>query len=343
MKVMIIFTTVRDGNKDNFGEEFRNKWRLSESPWDSDQKINDSDRRLIVYDGKTIWEKKNVNDNEKYFNTLFKICNEIINETGANTEFLVLIHTQLEDYVQKMKEGLVNLEKIHVCIYSSTGTGIKRYEKLIKPLAKSTSEVKEDNFNLSDWEVCFDNIWNDRSKDIVKKKVNETLHLFLPLDIDMQALEFLAKKEKGVKVKEPNEYLEEMYADNIDYLQKFKELQAKAKELSEIEGIDKERLRKLADISNENVCQFFDKLGDKKDDPDEFLGHSWGIDGVKSFPNWYRALATCLRGKEVYEKVRKYLYENTGHLTTPGTPRFDIKTKTWKVPVLCKAERGILI
>jgi len=27
---------------------------------------------------------------------------------------------------------------------------------------------------------------------------------------------------------------------------------------------------------------------------------------------------------QVYEKVRKYLYENIGHLTTPGTPRFDI-------------------
>lgn len=46
---------------------------------------------------------------------------------------------------------------------------------------------------------------------------------------------------------------------------------------------------------------------------------------------------------EVYEKVRRYLYENIGHLTTPGTPRYDIKTKTWKVTVLCKTERGILI
>ena len=45
---------------------------------------------------------------------------------------------------------------------------------------------------------------------------------------------------------------------------------------------------------------------------------------------------------EVYEKVRKYLYENIGHLTTPGTPRFDIRTETWKVPVLCN-ERGVLI
>jgi len=46
---------------------------------------------------------------------------------------------------------------------------------------------------------------------------------------------------------------------------------------------------------------------------------------------------------EIYEKVRKYLYENIGHLTTPGTPRFDLKNHTWKVPVLCKTEKGILI
>lgn len=46
---------------------------------------------------------------------------------------------------------------------------------------------------------------------------------------------------------------------------------------------------------------------------------------------------------EIYEKVRKYLYENIGHLTTPGTPRFDIKSEIWRVPVLCKTERGILI
>jgi len=46
---------------------------------------------------------------------------------------------------------------------------------------------------------------------------------------------------------------------------------------------------------------------------------------------------------EIYEKARRYLYENIGHLTTAGTPRFDLKTETWKVPVLCKTERGILI
>ena len=46
---------------------------------------------------------------------------------------------------------------------------------------------------------------------------------------------------------------------------------------------------------------------------------------------------------EIYEKVRKYLYENIGHLTTAGTPRYDLVEKLWKVPVLCKTERGIII
>jgi len=115
----------------------------------------------------------------------------------------------------------------------------------------------------------------------------------------MQALGILdEKKKKGEKVKNPKEYLEEMYADNINYLQKFNELQAKVKKLSEIEGIDKETLAKLAVIRNENVYQFFKKLEGKKNDPDEFLDHSWGIDGVNSFHDWYCALSSCLRGAE---------------------------------------------
>jgi len=46
---------------------------------------------------------------------------------------------------------------------------------------------------------------------------------------------------------------------------------------------------------------------------------------------------------EIYEKVRKYLYENIGHMTTAGTPRIDLIDNIWKVPVLCKTERGIII
>lgn len=46
---------------------------------------------------------------------------------------------------------------------------------------------------------------------------------------------------------------------------------------------------------------------------------------------------------EIYETVKKYLYENIGHLTTAGTPRYDVKENAWKVPVLCKTERGIIV
>ncbi len=46
---------------------------------------------------------------------------------------------------------------------------------------------------------------------------------------------------------------------------------------------------------------------------------------------------------EIYEKVRKYLYENIGHMTTAGTPKYDTIENIWKVPVLCKTERGIII
>lgn len=46
---------------------------------------------------------------------------------------------------------------------------------------------------------------------------------------------------------------------------------------------------------------------------------------------------------EIFEKVRKYLYENIGHMTTAGTPKYDLKENVWKVSVLCKTERGIII
>ena len=46
---------------------------------------------------------------------------------------------------------------------------------------------------------------------------------------------------------------------------------------------------------------------------------------------------------EIYENVRKYLYENIGYMTTAGTPKYDIIENIWKVPVLLKTERGIII
>ena len=46
---------------------------------------------------------------------------------------------------------------------------------------------------------------------------------------------------------------------------------------------------------------------------------------------------------EIYEKVRKYLHENIGYMTTAGTPKYDVHENLWRVPVLCKTERGIIV
>ena len=46
---------------------------------------------------------------------------------------------------------------------------------------------------------------------------------------------------------------------------------------------------------------------------------------------------------EPREKVRQYLYRNVGNMVTAGRPVFDLKNHYWRVPVLCKADRGIFI
>ncbi len=46
---------------------------------------------------------------------------------------------------------------------------------------------------------------------------------------------------------------------------------------------------------------------------------------------------------EIYKKVKQYLFENIGHMTTAGTPKYDVLKNLWRVPVLCKTERGIIV
>lgn len=46
---------------------------------------------------------------------------------------------------------------------------------------------------------------------------------------------------------------------------------------------------------------------------------------------------------EAREKVRQYLYRNVGNMVTAGRPVLDLKNHCWRVPVLCKTDRGIFI
>ena len=232
----------------------------------------------------------NQNDEWKTF------CKNIINNNKSQSDKCMYFFHCLrgKPTIETIKVSL-GLDNVVVEPFTSGSQGEPLWGKIteIKKICqKGTITIgQEKRFN-----DLFDKIWFQYDKEDKLKKVHS---LFLPLDIDMQALEILAKKkENGKKVKDPKEYLKEMYADNIDYVQKLNKLRAKVNTIGEIEGIDKERFEKLAGISNENVDQFFEKLGGKKNDPDEFLGHFWGINGVNSFHDWYCALSTCLREAE---------------------------------------------
>lgn len=114
------------------------------------------------------------------------------------------------------------------------------------------------------------------------------LHLFLPLDIDMQALEMLEEEKR-------KNYLEEMYKDGIDYAQKFGILQSKIKELSKIKGIDDAQLNTLVTAA-QSFFQNLIKIIKNETNPAMLLKNSWKGKDINSFHDWYCALAGCLRG-----------------------------------------------
>ena len=48
-----------------------------------------------------------------------------------------------------------------------------------------------------------------------------------------------------------------------------------------------------------------------------------------------------MEAKKIYQKVKNYLIDEVGNMVQPGTPTLNEKNKAWRVPVLCKTERGI--
>jgi len=47
--------------------------------------------------------------------------------------------------------------------------------------------------------------------------------------------------------------------------------------------------------------------------------------------------------KNIYDKVKSYLLDEIGNMALPGDPKFDPLLKRWRVPVLCKKEKGVFI
>jgi hypothetical protein len=144
------------------------------------------------------------------------------------------------------------------------------------------------------------------SKYRTKRAIHYLLRSFLPLDIDIQALE-------SISIEEKRKYMEEMFVDKGNYLQKILDFQylvngqdngvsreAKAifhgqNPLAQREGLDKECLLMLSGIENPHVLRFFEMLDKKEDTPEKILGYVFYED-IKSFHEWYIAVDRCLKG-----------------------------------------------
>ncbi len=239
-----------------------------------------------------------------------------------DTEFCIVIHgDKVYGYVNNKFK---NEQKIHVFKYSSEGFDKELYKFVVSLVLK---------LNNTSWEEAFDNLWDHCVKTNEKKKVNEILRLFLPLDIDMQALEIIQKDEEKVrKYLHSNKDIEGMFqsrkGDN-HYRQKLYDLwyligekppedgnwkpSEEAKKLTPIDNPDP-NLRKLAGLNNGSpkespIYKFLEFLDTSKNDGKDIKDvtdylcnpfKNWKINNkdINTFHDWYCALASCLRGEE---------------------------------------------
>lgn len=129
---------------------------------------------------------------------------------------------------------------------------------------------------------------------LIKKKckylIFDILSIFLPLDIDMQALEILSER---AATKGPDEYLGEMLSEGIGYAGKNTELEEKIKALMKYRSIPAERFRALKGV----VAPFLEILRTQADNNNadySALTVYWETTEYQSFHEWYCDLSDYL-------------------------------------------------
>ena len=271
-----------------------------------------------------------------------------------NTRMLIFIYEQrridTENLIKKALENNFQYDELYICYHdtdkdyminpSNVKFNKKKFDERFKHISeaepykqiKELAEVLKSDINKA--KEMFDNLC-----EYIKKKSTELtpaflLHLFLPLDIDMQALQ---------ATKNPKDYLNDIYTDldklyksgkykegKIDehYRQKLYDLwyllepskennrraSPEAKKLTSTDN-PHDDLLKLAGLSNGKseefpVYNFLESLDTrKKDDMDvtaEDLCKPFNLEievngkkkEINSFHNWYCALASCLSEAE---------------------------------------------
>ncbi|MCK5282934.1 MAG: hypothetical protein KAK00_05990 [Nanoarchaeota archaeon] len=301
MRVMVVFSSI------NKIEDIKETWKKNKNglKW----KYAYNERRLILYNGHKIFDK----DYERISNK----CNKIINNTDG--EILILVHASSKGIKDMFNK--INLNSSHISNKKVYTLYSHLYEK--EGLIGSLADAIKGN-DGSEWKQAFDKLWSSCIKGESQEEINEILRLFLPLDIDMQALQTAKNKES---------YLNNIYADleELYNLEKYKDgsidehyrrklfslwrffgasldsnqtPSPKAMELALINNCSKE-FCKLAGLSNGNpkespIYKFLKSLDDKSivsinDLYKPFNNLKIYDKMITSFPKWYRVLAEELQ------------------------------------------------
>ena len=213
------------------------------------------------------------------------------------SEIILAIHDKdpgYEDRASAIREKLLKNRVKVIVNYSTASREVNEWvESFIANCKKSQSPGNFDNL--------FNKLWNIFSTSSKKSTINHLLNLFLPLDIDMQALSIIHREVKGKKRDEKDvlNYLinsqepKGMLRSKGKYEEKLTE---KIQKNKKIESLLKklEKFLKMLDEMKENVKNSKSEAN-AKDVIKKYLEKKDFWENVESFHKRYCALAECLR------------------------------------------------
>lgn len=225
-----------------------------------------------------ILQKHRENENNaRNINAILKRC----------SEFILAIHDMAEGYEnrkQKLHSELSKSPTATVNYTTASGDGVKKWiDSFIKESKESQLQKKFNNLFNELWDIFFTS-----SKE---STINHLLHLFLPLDIDMQALKILLEEKNDSR--KAVDYFKKMLLESKDYHKKI---------LNDAEGllnqISDEKKKTEVKASFDKIRDFLgtlaelqpNKIPDFNNDKNKELKND-----IAKFHNWYCALAECLR------------------------------------------------
>ena len=282
---------MRGRTSSNKKDKCKDTWGFSNITWDSDSQ--NIERRLVVYNGYEIYDK--YKDLNKFLNSISHKIEKIINSADTAGEFLILVHSRPRGMHNKisLNSSTINNKKIYIL-------DSHPYEK--NSLISSLAEAVKKN-DRSKWIEPFDVLWSSCIKGESQEEINEILHLFLPLDIDMQAIKVLINEKKDLEQAEA--YLKDMLTESTNYHksilnnygERFNKLldqvenQENEKKVRAVLGMDGEKELKIKDLL-ERIS------GLKSDDIEKGFFNNSQNNQLKteiiSFHSWYKELAQTL-------------------------------------------------